>query len=132
MVTRQDTNRIGNCPVCGEDLIVTGLACEYCRTQLTGKFSRCLFCSLTAEQLHFIAVFLDCRGNIREVEKALNISYPTVRNKLEDVRQALGFGPDLVSGREPEKRNILELLSRGDISPREALKRLHQEKFKQI
>ncbi|MBN2383487.1 DUF2089 domain-containing protein [bacterium] len=126
----KQANRIGNCPVCGEELVITGLACEYCRTQLTGKFARCRFCSLSEEQVHFIEVFLDCRGNIREVERELNISYPTVRNRLEEVRQVLGFSGRTEMDREEVRRNILESLSRGEITPKEALKQIQSDKMK--
>jgi len=130
MSIRKEANRIGNCPVCGEELVVTSLTCEYCRTQLTGKFSRCRFCHLNEEQLHFIAVFLDCRGNIREVERELAISYPTVRNRLESIRQALGFVTRAESVSETGKRTVLEALARGEISPKEALKQLQTDKLK--
>ena len=43
------------------------------------------FASLSKEQLHFIEIFLKCRGNIKEVEKELGVSYPTVRGILNDV-----------------------------------------------
>jgi len=60
-------------------------------------------------------VFLRCRGNIRDVEKELGISYPTVCKRLDLVNQLLG------NVETKEKRmDVLERLERGDISAREA------------
>lgn len=120
----------GRCPMCGGELKITGLACEECRTQLTGRFNPCMFCRLTDEQKRFTAVFLDCRGNIREVERELGISYPTVRNRLEEVRAALGFSPRDSEERVPNRREVLESLRQGDISPRDALKLLGDDQRK--
>jgi hypothetical protein len=81
----------GVCPVCGEPLLVTRLSCARCQTRLEGEFDFCQFCRLPAEQREFIAVFIKCRGNIKDVEKELGISYPTVRNRLDGVIEALGY-----------------------------------------
>ena len=66
-------------------------------------------------------VFLKCRGNIKEVEKELGVSYPTVKNRLEDAATALGHKaqPDCaVSGK---KKDVLDKLNNGEISVEEAL-----------
>lgn len=131
MINHTGNNRIGNCPVCGEELVVSRLECEHCHTIIEGKFSRCDFCNLPQEQLDFTKVFLDCRGNIREVEKKLGISYPTVRNRLEEVRLSLGFSSKEEKERDDEvKREILEALSFGEITPQEALKRIENSRRK--
>lgn len=71
-------------------------------------------------------VFLKCRGNIKEVEKELGISYPTVRNRLEGVIQALGFKPDRPEKRQIEevREQILDALERGEIAPQDAIEQL--------
>ena len=82
---------ITKCSVCGEKLRITCLHCIKCNTQYQGSFHFDKFSYLTAEQKYFIEVFLKCRGNIKEVEKELNISYPTVRSRLNDIIRALGY-----------------------------------------
>lgn len=116
---------IGKCPVCGDELKVTRLRCRRCDTSIEGEFSLCKFSRLSREQRQFIEVFIKCRGNIKEVEKELDISYPTVRSKLDDVISALGYAVSSTrSG--ADKRAVLDMLDRGEISHQEALKLLKE------
>lgn len=78
------------CPVCEHEMRVAKLTCTHCPTKIEGEFRTCKFCKLPADQLLFVETFLKCRGNIKEVEKELGISYPTVRSRLDCVIQALG------------------------------------------
>ena len=114
------------CPVCEHEMQISKLTCTHCPTKIEGEFNTCKFCQLPAEQLIFVEAFIKCRGNIKEVEKELRISYPTVRSRLDSVIEALGYRvdgdkekPDL---QEESKRReaILEALERGEISPQEA------------
>jgi len=117
----------GLCPVCGEKFHVAKLHCHRCATSLTGDFEPCRFCALTNEQKTFLEVFVKSRGNIKEVERELGISYPTVRSRLDNVLDALGFRVDEATERVdlPERRKeILDALSRGDVSADEAVKLL--------
>src|SRR5690554_5865318 len=106
---------LGKCPVCGEELEVTRLSCSNCYTSIEGNFSLCKFCKLSNEQKNFLEAFIRNRGNIKEIEKDLGISYPTVRNKLEDVIKTLGYKPQY---NEPkiDKKEILRKLDEGEIS----------------
>lgn len=116
---------IGKCPVCGKEMEVTRLSCNYCNTTIEGSFTLCKFCRLGDEQ-KFAEIFIKNRGNIKEIEKELGISYPTVRNKLEDVIQALGYSPKVTTV-NIDKKAILEKLKNGEISPEEAVKLLKGE-----
>lgn len=113
---------IGRCPICNHEIRVTEISCKKCKTVIKGKFDLCKFCKLNEEQRYFIEIFIKNRGNIKEMEKELGISYPTVRNKLEEARKALGFLKD--ERTSINKKKILEQLSRGEISKDEALKQL--------
>lgn len=113
---------IGQCPVCGDGLKVSKLSCHNCQTQIEGTFELCDFCKLTREQKSFIKVFLKNRGNIKEIEKELGISYPTVRNKLDDVIEAFGF--HVVSQAQVNKKEVLEKLNKGEITAEEAVRLL--------
>ncbi|QAT60086.1 MULTISPECIES: DUF2089 domain-containing protein [Tissierellales] len=117
---------IGKCPVCGKEMEVTRLSCNYCNTTIEGSFTLCKFCRLGDEQKKFAEIFIKNRGNIKEIEKELGISYPTVRNKLEDVIQALGYSPKVTTV-NIDKKAILEKLKNGEISPEEAVKLLKGE-----
>lgn len=118
----------GICPVCGHELSVTRLSCTFCPTKLEGDFTSCKFCQLPNEQREFIEVFIKCRGNIKDVEKELGISYPTVRNRLDSAIEALGYRVEKddseVNDEKKQRQEILDALERGEISPPEAAKQL--------
>src|SRR5215207_9505810 len=84
---------ISTCPVCAGELAVTRLHCRSCGTTLEGEFSVGRFGRLTKDQLTLLESFLRSRGNLRDMERELAISYPTVRSRVEALVRALGFGP---------------------------------------
>jgi hypothetical protein len=103
------------------------MICRNCGTALEGRFSLGRLFELTPDQRHFVEVFIRCEGKISRVEEELDLSYPTVRSRLEEVIQALGYEVD----RKPEgfgarRQEVLERLARREISSEEAL-RLMQE-----
>lgn len=119
------------CPVCGERMLVTKLRCSHCGTELSGEFAPCRFCRLEEKHLQFVETFLRCRGSIKEVERALGVSYPTVKNMLDAALTALGLDekPELRALREKEERSeILQRLSDGEIDVDTAIEALHQLK----
>ena len=83
---------ISTCPVCSNELAVTRLHCGSCGTTLEGDFSVGRFGRLSRDQLALLESFLRSRGNLREMERELGISYPTVRSRVEALVRALGFG----------------------------------------
>ena len=109
------------CPVCNDRLKVTALYCSSCHTKLEGEFHLDKFDYLSQEQKHFIEIFLKSRGNIKEVEKELGISYPTVRGKLDDVVQSLGYRVSGDNRPQKPRKEILEMLSNGEITYDEAM-----------
>lgn len=111
-----------SCPVCGERLALTRLSCTECDTELSGLFEACEFCSLEAEDREMLLVFLRSRGNMKELERHLNVSYPTARSRFDRLLERLGME---ASDDEPASRlTMLEALSRGEIDVKEALDRL--------
>jgi hypothetical protein len=109
------------CPMCSGTLQVRELYCPRCRIRIEGDFepphSRLL--SLSRKELEFIELFVRVRGNIKEVEKALGVSYPTVRGMLDGVIKNLGY----TVGKPPdaEKRmEIIEKVSKGELSAEKA------------
>lgn len=112
-------------------MTVARLKCGNCGTELTGEFAPCRFCRLEEKHLQFVETFLRCRGSIKEVEKALGVSYPTVKNMLDAALTALGFDerPDLRAVREEEERaDILARLSQKEIDVDTAIEALNQIK----
>src|SRR2546423_11449736 len=83
---------LARCPVCAGNLHVTEVSCQHCGTNVRSEFEPCRFCRLSAEQLHFVELFLRSRGNLTSVGDDLDISYPTVTRRLEAIISALEGG----------------------------------------
>ncbi len=115
---------LSKCPVCGKAMQVTRLHCPGCKTNVEGAFDSCKFCRLDQEQRQFLEVFLTSRGNIKEVERLLGISYPpTVRSRLDTVLESLGYRVE--REQDLRRKEILEALDKGgEISSEEAIKLL--------
>jgi hypothetical protein len=118
------------CPICRSELEISRLHCSSCDTSIEGRFTGGPFAHLTAEHLDFIVTFVRCEGKINRMEQELDLSYPTIRNRLLEVIRALGFEPGKEETIEisPERRNsVLEDLEAGKISADEAMRILRGE-----
>jgi hypothetical protein len=111
-------------------MTISELTCEHCGTQVKGSFQTPGLFQLSAEQLQFVEVFVRCRGNIKEVEKDLKISYPTVRARLDQVIGTMGYpvSPDRGDSDSAIATDVLNALENGDLSFDEALQKLRGEK----
>ena len=74
--------KIRNCPVCHGALQVRECYCSSCDLTLRGDFETSWLEALSEDQLDFVRLFVIVGGNIKEMEKRLKISYPTVKNRL--------------------------------------------------
>jgi len=121
------------CPSCNGNLAVERITCRSCDISVEGDFGLPALLRLNRGQLDFVEVFLKNRGIIREVERELGVSYPTVRARLDEVIEAIGF--NLASSPMPapedhrsedgrDRRVVLEELRLGKITPEQALKAL--------
>lgn len=120
---------VSKCPICSTQLKVVRLECDGCGTRLEGSFSLGRFHALSPDQLEFLETFIRARGNFKDIERELGISYPTVRSRLDAMIRALGFPsranePD----RESERRKeILRELAEGRIAADDAANLLESE-----
>ncbi len=153
------------CPVCAGDLMVTRLHCPACETSIEGAFDPSVagtrlqeafsaeqlkpllpFSRLTAEQLQFVLTFVRCEGRFNRMEEEMDLSYPTLRNRLDDIIRTMGYEPSRDEGRAEARsegvreaarqaagpdaaarQEILDMLSRGEIDLEEAKRRLRGE-----
>jgi len=123
---------LGRCPVCHDELTVTRLRCPTCSTTLDGSFTLGRLQRLDQAQLQFIEAFIRCRGSMKDVGSELNISYPTVNNRLNEVLMALGYGDRVKIPEEQaaggvsadRRREILTQLRSGEITATEAERQL--------
>ena len=73
------------CPACSATLMVTCLGCEDCETVVSGKFHLPLLAKITVDDQQFIIDFVKSSGSLKEMAQKLGLSYPTVRNMLDDL-----------------------------------------------
>ena len=111
------------CPSCSGKLIVTELCCSDCKTTIKGGFELPLFAALDPADENFLRVFLAARGNIKEVERQLAISYPTVKGRLESLLNKLGLG-SLQAEAKSRRLEVVERLERGEITAQQAIELL--------
>ena len=128
------------CPACSSALTVRSYRCCSCSTEVHGDFTGCPFCRMEDELRYFCLVFLQCEGNMKDAERIMGISYPTIKNRLSQIRKVLGLPEEPgkpgggaetepVSGEAAktsggERLDLLKALERGEVSFEDALKRL--------
>ena len=121
---------LNKCPVCGDNLLVARYHCDTCDTVIEGRFENSTFPGLTAEQIEFVKTFVRCEGKINRMEGELNLSYPTIRNRLHETIRAMGFEPgkdESLDVSEEKRHSVLEDLDAGKISAEAAMRMLRGE-----
>lgn len=105
---------------------VTRMQCDSCGTAVEAEYAPCPFCALEPRHSAFLQAFVKARGNIKEIERELGVSYSTARSMLDDLMQAMGYDPGLtkVLGSNPSEREVLTALADGRITREQALKML--------
>jgi hypothetical protein len=73
------------CPSCQSQLKVKSLTCENCLTEVSGLYELPVLLRLKPDEQDFILQFVKYSGSLKEMAKHLNLSYPTVRNRLDDI-----------------------------------------------
>src|SRR5690625_2116683 len=117
---------IETCPVCAHTLHVSKLTCHHCETVIENDFALSKFSNFSKAQIEFIEVFLLKRGNIKEVEKVLRITYETVRSKVNEIVAQLGQHEDKEKRTEGNAATIIEMLDHDEIRPQEAIALLNK------
>ncbi len=112
-----------SCPSCKGDLRVTRLACESCGTNLDGSFDLPALLQLPDEDLGFISEFVRASGSLKAMATLSGRSYPTVRNRLD---QIIGRLEELEAGLQKRRHEILDALEQGRLSSKEAERQLRK------
>lgn len=116
---------IGRCPICRDTLEVVRLYCRHCDTAIEGHFSLGRFYQLSPEQLQFVETLIRCEGKLNRVGEELNLSYPAVRSRLNEVIRALGYEVREEGVAIAERRRaVLQDLADGKLTPEQALQAL--------
>ncbi len=108
------------CPSCSGKMIATKMECVECGTAMNGSFSPCPVCTLDPDMKELFDIFMQCRGNLKEVQKILKLSYPTVRNRIEKMFEAY----EKNDSSKIKRMDVLKLLRSGNIDIEEAEKLL--------
>ncbi|WP_313376730.1 DUF2089 family protein [Chishuiella sp.] len=73
------------CPSCANELFVEKLICNSCETQVVGNYKLPLFLKLTNDEQEFIMQFFISSGSLKDMSKQMDVSYPTMRNRVDDL-----------------------------------------------
>src|SRR2546428_12954521 len=123
MTVSTDRNRRPplNCPVCNERLALTRLSCPACDTELSGGFASCEFCALSNEDRDVLRVFLASRGNMKDLERHLGVSYPTARARFDSLLGKIGI--DRPAAPSPTRVERMDQFAREEPDTDESLRR---------
>ena len=138
-------NMFDKCPACGGQIVINECKCSQCHLQMRGEFRPGRFLNLSDDQLTFIQVFLSARGNLSEVERILGVSYPTIRNILDEINQILTHTNLEAESIQPKdnsthavrtmsaeesRKQILQEVAEGKLSPVAAIEKLGKVQVK--
>ena len=109
------------CPECKSPLRVARMVCDNCKVSLEGDFEPSPLARLAPEDQAFVMAFVRHHGSIKKMEEVFEISYPTVKNRLN----AIGAALDKTFEAPSPNLFVLEQLARGEITVEEALEKLN-------
>lgn len=128
------------CPFCSATITtIKQYTCTSCGTTFDGQFAlpevAHPLTRLSQAQLDFVLAFVRCEGKLNRLESELGVSYPTVRSRLNEVITVLGGEPQVETENSapappepvpapPTRKQVLDDLAAGKLSPEEAMKLL--------
>ena len=110
-----------SCPECKQPMMVSRMACPACRMSMEGEFEVPSLGRLSPQDQAFVIAFVRHHGSIKKMEGLFDISYPTVKNRLNGISAAL----DKTFEAPSPNLYVLEQLCRGEITVEEALEKLN-------
>lgn len=122
---KEQTNLL--CPYCQAPAEVAALHCAPCGIRVEGRFAANEFSRLNPDDLHFLRIFLQFEGRIRDMEAPLGLSYPTIRSRLSQLKEKIFSEPSPTTAATPMQA-VLEGLENGDLSFDETLKQIKKMK----
>jgi len=113
-----------NCPICHRELLIREYHCTACDVSFKGEFGRSWLEGFSASQLEFIKLFLLVQGNMKELQKRLGLSYPTVKNRLSEITRIITRD----ANNTRDFSDILSDLEAGFINVEEAVDMIHKRR----
>ena len=111
------------CPGCGDRLHVTRLTCPGCAMQLEGTFELPELLRLDRDDLGFVLEFVRCSGSLKDLCRLRGLSYPTIRNRLNEIIEKLSASDEKL---EVKRRKILDAIAKGTLSVKDATAKLKE------
>lgn len=108
------------CSDCHKPLGVARMQCPSCNLVMEGEFEISPLAQLSPEDQAFVIAFVRHHGSIKKMESLFDISYPTVKNRLN----AIGAALDKAFDAPTANLYVLEQLARGELTVEEALEKL--------
>lgn len=118
-----------NCPSCSKALRPKVLACDQCEVAVEGKFHFNEFATLGPEDLHFLRIFVQAEGKVREMETALGLSYPTIRARIAELKNKIAPTSEnakAAPAADKTIQDVLKNLEQKKIGFDEAMKRIRR------
>jgi len=116
---------IGKCPVCDGELYISELSCRECEVKIRGDFEIPFFARLDEKEREFLMLFLRSRGSLRDIQREMALSYPTVRHRLDALLAKMGVVVPAPSKEEIDE--VLDKLESGEVSVDEAVRLIRNE-----
>lgn len=111
------------CPICGKRTHVAVVKCDNCGTTINNKFGFSVFDRLDDRQAEFALAFIECEGSIKDMERRFGISYPTVKTRLAEIKNALGL-----SAVKSYRLDVLEGIEKGELDVDAAIRLIKEDK----
>jgi len=91
------------CPSCRSKVKVKSLICESCGTQIEGKYELPVLAGLSERDQQFLLEFIKASGSLKQIAKILGLSYPTVRNRLDEVIERINSAESEVQRKQGQE-----------------------------
>ncbi len=91
------------CPACNSQLKVKSLVCEQCQTEIQGQYELPPLAKLSPDDEAFVLEFIKASGSLKEMAKLLKLSYPTVRNRLDEIIERIKLAENPPQNNAKEK-----------------------------
>ena len=108
---------VAHCPFCHGSLKVQKLKCLQCDIGIEGEFFTSPILSLSEDEQTFIELFVLNSGSLKEMAKILQVTYPTIRSRLNAIIKKI---KQAAKDREQYKTEILDRVEAGKLSPETA------------